>query len=260
MLKGCRWIPALLCLLTIVSRAPADANTTASLTGLQASATSETLSRGNSSSTSAQSLSAVDYLQRLEEKNKDVRSMIGDFVQIKESRLFLEEHTYQGRFHYLKPNRFRIDYTGKDGKKDESSLLMLANEMWDYTPSLQQALRVDLRAQGGRQREINQFLIGFGVQTQKALEFFKVTLGPPDSSGKTFTLIFDARNPDDTMNFTKATITFEADSLRPRSIILDEEITGDQTRITLGDVKYNVSVSESIFQPKWPKDTEIISQ
>jgi outer membrane lipoprotein-sorting protein len=260
MLKGRHWILAALCLIPFVINAAADTNTTPSLTGSQSRPTSETLSREAPGPTSAQSLTAVDYLRRLEEKNKDVRTMIGDFVQIKESRVFLEEHTYQGRFHYLKPNRFRIDYTGKDGKKDESTLLMLAEEMWDYTPSLQQALRVDLRAQGGRQREINQFLIGFGVQTQKALEFFKVSLGPADPTGKTFTLVFDARNPDETMNFSKATITFEADSLRPRNIILDEEITGDQTRITLGDVKYNVSVSESIFQPKWPKDTEIIHQ
>lgn len=247
MLKTRHWILAVLGLFVIASGVRADIQTSPSLTGSKAQATTGTLT-------------AVDYLRRLEEKNKDVRTMIGDFVQTKESRLFLEEHTYQGRFHYLKPNRFRIDYTGKDGKKDESTLLMLANEIWDYTPSLQQAVRIDLRARGGRQKEINQFLIGFGVQTQKALEYFEVSVGPRDPGGKTFTLIFDARNPDETMNFSKATLTFEADSLRPQTIILDEEITGDQTRITLGDVKINATVSEALFQPKWPKDTEIIEQ
>lgn len=225
-------------------------------------ATTSTLSAAGAAATAAPadtSPTAIDYLNLLEEKNKDVRSMKGSFAQTSISEAVLEETVYTGRFYYVKPNQFRIDYTGKEGKKDESTVLMLANEVWDYVPSIEQATRMRLDNRSGHQREINQFLLGFGVQAQKALEYFDVALGKKDSSGKTFTLIFTAKNPDETLQFVTATIAFDRESLRPKTIILVDSI-GDRKEIALGDVEYNASIKESLFEPKWPKGTEVINQ
>ncbi len=185
--------------------------------------------------------------------------MKGNFAQTSVSEAVLEETVYTGRFYYVKPNKFRIDYTGKEGKKDESTVLMLADVVWDYVPSIQQATWMRLDTRTGRQREINQFLLGFGVQAEKALEYFDVTLGRKDSSGKTFTLVFTAKDPDETLQFVTATITFDRKSLRPKTIILIDSI-GDRKEISLGDVEYNAPIKDSLFEPKWPKNTDILPQ
>jgi outer membrane lipoprotein-sorting protein len=234
--------------------APAQAeSTTPTLSGVKAAASEST------KEVQPEQPTALDYLQRLEKKNENVESMVGSFVQTKISEMFRERHTYQGRFYYLKPNRFRIDYTGKDGKKDEETVLLLENEMWNYVPIIEQAVRYDLRGETGEQREINQFLLGFGVQAQKALEYFDVSLGKRDSSGGTFTLLFTAKDPDETMQFTRATLTFDRETLRPKTIVLEDAL-GDQSEISMGDVEFNAKVKESRFDPDWPKGTEIVKQ
>jgi len=202
---------------------------------------------------------ALEYLKRLEEKNKDVKTMAGSFQQTRISEVVLEKSVYTGHFTYEKPNRFRLDYTGKDGKRDESTVLMLADEVWDYVPSIEQVTRTRLDSRAGQQREINQFLLGFGVKAEKALEYFDVSLGDPDATGKTFSLVFRAKNPDETMQFVKATITFDGKSLLPQTIHLIDSI-GDRTEIELGEVKFNTSIKASLFEPKWPEGTVLIEQ
>jgi len=268
LVRGCvpQMILAAVCVLglaPVFAQAPAakpsgqDRPTTAAATAkADAAITTSTVSTASALASEA---AALEYLRLLEAKNKDVTSMVGAFDQTKISEMFLEKQQYKGRFYYRKPNNFRIDYTDKEGKKNESTVLVLANEMWEYVPSIQQATCMSLSGKTGRQREINQVLLGFGVQVEKAQEFFRVDLGPASPTGKAFTLIFVAKNPDETMQFLRAEITFDRESLRPRTIVL-EEASGDRTEIQLGDVKFNEPLKDSLFEPSWPEGTEKIKQ
>lgn len=216
-------------------------------------ATTEAKTKGAGVSSPA----AMARLRQLEAKNQDLTSMVGTFRQKKTNELFSESHVYDGKFEYAKPSKFRLDYTGKDGQADESTLLMLESVIWNYVPSINQATCVEVRRSRGRQIEINQILLGYGVKAKVADEFFVVTEGPGDPKNEVFTLVFTARSLDETMQFEKATITFDAKDLRPKTIRLDEP-SGDVTEIELGGVRFNEAISDARFLPNWPDGTEFV--
>ncbi len=231
----------------------------AAVRSADAGATGTVAVEAEAAAPAAPRFTARQYLQRLEEKNRDVKTMIGRFTQVRSSEFLLYEETYQGRFYYQKPNQFRIEYRDEADKQDEGTVLILENELWEYIPSIEQATRINLRGQQGAQRELNQFLLAFGVKAEKALEFFEVAVEEENAEKKTFRLRFDAKNPDETLQFLRARITFDATGLRPLLIEL-EEAGGDKTRIELGEVEFNSALKSALFKPEWPKGTEILEQ
>jgi len=196
---------------------------------------------------------AVTLLQKLEEKNADVDTIIGQFDQVKQSTLFLEEIQSQGKFYFQKPDKFRCDYL----PPNESENLIVGNTAWLYVPEIKQVEKYQFSSDVNSVERLNRMLLGFGVSTADVLDVYHVTVLKDESSKGVTALRFTPLRKEPTVGFNKVIIWIDEKHLLPEKIVIDEE-SGDQTVITMTQIRLNRKISDKIFQPAFPPDVEII--
>jgi outer membrane lipoprotein carrier protein len=208
-----------------------------------------------SSSTVAQDEQVVKILQRLEEKNREVKTIIGTFEQLKVSKLFLEEIHSRGTFYFEKPGKFRCDYF----PPNESVNLIIGDTAWLYVPEIKQVDKYRFAEEGSKMQRLNQMLLGFGVSPADVLEVYRVTYNEPGKNARTFSLVFVPKKQEEKLNFTSITIWFDAERFLPQKIKMDDE-SGDETTITIEKIETNKKIDQSLFKPEFPEGVEIIEQ
>ena len=196
---------------------------------------------------------AVALLRKLEEKNADVDTVLGQFDQVKQSSLFLEEIHSQGKFYFQKPEKFRCDYL----PPNESQNWIVGNTAWLYVPEIKQVEKYQFSSEADSVERLNRMLLGFGVSTADVLNVYHVNVAKDESSQGVTALRFTPLSKEPTLGFSHVTIWINEKQLLPERIVIDEE-SGDQTVISMTQIRLNRKIPEKTFQPVFPADVEII--
>jgi outer membrane lipoprotein-sorting protein len=196
---------------------------------------------------------AIALLKKLEEKNADIDTIIGQFDQVKQSSLFLEEIHSQGRFYFQKPEKFRCDYL----PPNESENWIIGNTAWLYVPEIKQVEKYQFSTEASSVERLNRMLLGFGVSTADVLDVYHVGVVKEERSKGVTALRFIPLKKEPTIGFSQVTIWINEKQLLPEKIVIDEE-SGDQTVITMTQIRLNRKIPERTFQPVFPPDVEII--
>ncbi len=194
---------------------------------------------------------AVEFLKKVEAKNKDLQTLYGKFKQVRVNPMFLEEIHSSGEFWYTKPDKFRCDYY----EPSDARFYLLGDVGMYYTPELKQVEKY--RLETGDSAPINQMLVGFGLNTDKILEVFNVRVSdeqPKDE--KLLKIDFISRDTSRTMDYKQITVTFDREKIEPRVLEMDEE--EDTVRVTLEKVEVNAKIAKDKYEANFPKDVEII--
>jgi outer membrane lipoprotein carrier protein len=196
---------------------------------------------------------AVALLNKLEEKNADVDTIIGQFDQVMQSTLFLEEIQSQGKLYFQKPEKFRCDYL----PPNESQNWIVGNTAWLYVPEIKQVEKYQFSSEADSVERLNRMLLGFGVSTADVLDVYHVTIVKDESSKDVTALQFTPLRKEATVEFNKVIIWINEKHLLPEKIVIHEE-SGDQKVINMKQIRLNRRIPEKIFQPIFPPDVEII--
>lgn len=196
-----------------------------------------------------------DILTALQKKHASLATVSGEFKQLLKSQQFLEEITSEGVFYYKKPDSFRADYH----PPTESINYVLGNTAYIYTPEIKQVDVYKLQPDPNSVKNLHQLLLGFGLSVEELLKAYTVVKDEEKSDAKKIVLIFHERKYDENFPFEQISISLNRESLLPTNLVL----TGKNEDITYIDVKkleLNPELRASLFEPKFPKDVEIVEQ
>ena len=197
---------------------------------------------------------ALKWLRTLEERHRDHRRASGEFNQVKEDPIFLEEIQAEGRFYYERPNRFRCDYD----KPEPSTHWVMGNVVTSYFPGFKQVEKYRLSHEGSGIGEVNHMLLAFGIETDKILKHFIVT-SDPAALANSLRLSFVPKARREERPFKQFILEMSKPDLTPKRF----EIVGDEddwTTVVITEIKWNPTLPPETFLLKFPRDVEIIEQ
>jgi len=194
---------------------------------------------------------AVSILRDLEEKNKDLETLHGTFIQVRQNRMFDEEISSRGEFWYSQPNKFRANYSDPS----PYHFWMIGNMIHSYTPEIKQVERFRVQ-QSGDDAPINSMLVGFGMDTNKILDVFTVRVIESESDDSRVAIEFNSKNTDRTLEFQTITVWFDRENLTPQRMHMQE--IEDEVTIDLTEVRVNADVAPSVFELNFPEDTTVV--
>ncbi len=199
---------------------------------------------------------SIQFLKKLQEKNKTITTIEGKFNQIKNQKLFLEEIKSEAVFYFKKPGKFRCDYL----PPNEMINYLIDNTAYMYVPENKQVDKYIFNSEGSQIKQLNQMLLGFGVSVEDIEKVFDTDMDNTLADNEKQTvIIFSSKEKDTSVNINRIHIWFDNETLKPIKVINYED-SGDETIIELKKIEYNVKISDDKFVPKFPKDVEIIEQ
>lgn len=193
--------------------------------------------------------SAVEFLRKLEEKNKEIESLHAGFDQVRIDSIFLDEVKSSGHFWYQAPGKFRASYDSRH----PSEIWIFEDHTINYIPSIEQVEIYPLPK--GDDAPINQMLLGFGVQTERILEVFDVKALPREEDGL-LRIEFLSKDLERSLFFSRIVIHFEEEEVQPRVLILEDDQS--EITVTLREIIRNPEIEASRFEPSWPEDAEVL--
>lgn len=211
---------------------------------------------------------SLELLQQMQAKFGPAKTVVGHFTQLKQSEIFLEEIESVGTFRYLKPDLFRCDYDPPDAMVN----LIVEDAIFVYVPSIEQAERYRFRSKEERDQQLHVLMMGLGVESEVIDAEYEVTTSidnaelrealTEEGSDVAKTILLRAvPRPHliETSPFTMMKLWIDKETLKPRKIWF-EDYNGDQTSITIQDVKFDEPLEQDFFRPKFPPGTEIIDK
>lgn len=196
------------------------------------------------------------FLRQLEEKHAETTTVRASFDQLRVDPNFLDEVRSAGTFLYEAPSRFRADYAGDKGGVSGSTIWIVEDKFWHYVPEIKQVDVATLPK--GDSASVNQILLGFGVKTEKILEFFSVRMLEEDVPEGRTRLEFKSLDRDKTLQYDRVEITFDDRTLLPESLLLFD--IDSETTLTLRGIELNTPIPADTFKVTLPPDTEIIDR
>lgn len=192
---------------------------------------------------------ALLFLEKVERKNEQTTALTAEFRQLRIDRIFDEEVESQGRFWYKEPGKYRASYTSEN----DSEIWIVEGKLINYVPSLKQ---VEIIPQAtGDDAPINQILLGFGVKVDKIKRHFEVSASETKRRGMVG-IDFVSKDPEKSMGYDRITVFFDEEKVEPRTIILEDETS--QITVELTKVRLNPEIEDSIFEPSWPSNAEVL--
>lgn len=197
----------------------------------------------------------VEILKMLEEKYQETKTIYGEFKQLKVSEWFLEEIHSEGKFWYEKPGRFRCEYL----PPNEQVNLVLDDMAYVYIPDIKQVEIYHFKTGAGPVRKLNQMLLGFGVSVKDVLDVYNVNWLPEEQTEDTLALVFRPKSREEGLSFKAIKMWISRSALLPQRLVFLED-TGDRTEIDILEVEFNKKIKDSVFEPDFPDDAEVIEQ
>ncbi len=210
----------------------------------------------------------LKLLRAIESAHGKAKTVQGTFDQLKESEIFLEKINSKGKFSYLKPDLFRCDYD----PPDETTNLILKDDIYVYVPSIQQAERYHFHSPEERDQQLHVMVLGFGFKSDDITREYQVR-SSQDNAELIGQLKGDKLDPAkvvlleavpapglaDTAPFTRLKLWIDKASFLPQKIWF-EDYNGDKTTMTNLKTQFDVTLPPSLFEAKFPKGTEIIDK
>ncbi len=192
---------------------------------------------------------AIDFLAKVEARNEAVETLQAEFHQTRYDQLFDHLVESDGKFWYEATGRFRASYESEA----DSEIWMVDNKLIEYVPDIDQVSIVHQRE--GDEAPINQLLLGFGIEVERILARFEVRQLADGEEGRV-AIEFLPRDPDLAMGYTRIVVHFDEETVEPRTIELEDE--QNEVTVELKRVRLNAEINESVFEPKWDDDAEVL--
>ncbi|MEO8377672.1 MAG: outer membrane lipoprotein carrier protein LolA [Candidatus Sumerlaeota bacterium] len=216
----------------------------------------ETVTKADSVTTeTAVSADVTGFLQKVEAKNKETKSLEAEFTQVREDSVMGDTVHSEGHFWYKAPGKFRASFPeNKADKSYASEVWMEGNTMSTYTPKLEQAEILEQAT--GDEAPVNQWLLGFGLQVEKIKKIFEIAPAGLQKPGL-YGIDFHSKNLDQSLQFDVITIYFDGKKIEPAIIVLADD--SSKTTISLQKVKFNPDIDDKKFKTDWPAGTQVIN-
>jgi len=194
----------------------------------------------------------LQILDLLGKRFQDVQTAGGEFRQIKRSETFREESINTGEFWYAKPDRFRAEYKGRSNN-EEMTTLVANNVLYVGIPRYKQLEIYPFDDPKATQRHLDRILIGFGIATDQILKNYDVSLLEEEKGQALLRFI---PKFEDNYGLETLLIRLDLQSMRPVALELHEG--EDKTTIQFRDFKLNPKIDKDRFEPRFPKEWEVI--
>jgi len=176
-------------------------------------------------------------VERVVERQRGLRSLRADFVQVKSSTMLLETVRSTGEFNYLAPNQVRWDYD----KPDPMIVLFNDDLVTTYHPSGQRAERVKVSS---RDRRFVQALAGT-LPLDDLMEYFSLTMS---DTGAPQPYRFDLEPTAATLKKKLDSLYIEIDRTLLLPVVVEfREADGDSTRYEFHRLEIDPDLAASRF-------------
>ena len=201
-------------------------------------------------------------LKKIDEKQKSVETMKGQFVQRKSLSLLQNEVVSKGTMYFKKPQRMVWEYK----EPERNTMIVNGNIVWFYLPDLKEATRFDLSQKAEIKSIFEKMAIGMGQSAEEMKKNYDVSILkkvrkpdlPAKQAGKNI-IVLQLIPKDAAISnfFKKIHLWFEEDGALYKTELFEKN--NDTTIIEFKDMKFNVSISNSVFDFKLPKDVKVIN-
>ena len=189
-------------------------------------------------------------LDRFQSSQKNTKTLVADFIQLKSSSLLTNVETASGRLYYSWPDKFVWAYT----EPDETVLLINGDTMLTWYKDLNKALRVDIAS---KRKKVFRFL-AIGEEVKKLKKTFLITLRTPvegDPEGSIhLELVPRRRRVRD--QISKVEMWLDSTHYLPVQLRYDQK-NGGYTIFSLKNLQPNMDIEEDRFSLELPEEVEV---
>ncbi len=189
------------------------------------------------------------FLEKFQQKRRNVATYQADFTQKKTLSLFGEEKVSSGEVLFKTPHRMIWKYQ----RPDRTEMLVTDKAVSFYFPSLNQ-IEVYKMTDG---KGAAPFFFAFEATADQITENFSL-VGPVDEGGLERIDLTPTKDPLASEVKTVVLWLSNKDYL-PRKILINE-LSGDTTEITLSHARINKAIADEQLDFNAPKGTEIIEE
>jgi len=194
---------------------------------------------------SSQRLDAL--FERVKQEQAQLHSLEANFLQRKESELFVEPEEARGRFSFLAPDRVRWEFT----EPNPMVVVIGDDTMTTWYRDLGQAEVLPI----GRYSEQVFKYMGASGSLETLLDYFRVTVTFPDDPDAPYRLSLDPRYPRIAKRIESMEIWIDRKAFVPVRLRYVEP-GGDTTDYRFSDLEINPDISPERFELDLPPDVE----
>ena len=187
-------------------------------------------------------------LGRMRARHDTLATLEAEFVQHKESMMFLEPSVATGVFSYAAPDRVRWEYEAPD----PISLLIAGDQMTTWYRDLS---RAETTGVGGQSQRILEYM-GASTSLDKLLEYFTVALRIPETAAEPFELRLSPRFKRVEKRIRELEISIDSELYLPLRLRFVEG-DGDVTEYEFLNLRLNQEIPEDRFVLEIPEQVEV---
>lgn len=192
-------------------------------------------------------------LKKIDEKQKSVETMKGQFVQRKSLSLLQNEVISKGTMYFKRPQRMVWEYK----EPEKNTMIVNGNIVWFYLPDLKEATKFDLSQKAEIKSIFEKMAIGMGQSAEEMKKSYDVSLLKKikKSDKNIIVLLLIPKDAAISNFFKKIHLWFEEDGALYKTELFEKN--NDMTIIEFKNMKFNVSISDSTFDFKPPKGVKV---
>lgn len=187
-------------------------------------------------------------LERMRYEHERLDTLESDFVQLKESAMFLEPSESHGVFSYGAPDQIRWEYL----EPNPMSLLITNDEMTIWYRDLDRAESASV----GRQSQRILEYMGASASMDKLVQYFTVTLRMPDTEDDPFILRLSPRYERVAKRIQELETWIDSKLYLPLRLRYVEG-DGDVTEYEFSNLRVNEGLPEDTFILEIPENVEV---
>ncbi len=192
-------------------------------------------------------------LKKIDEKQKSVETMKGQFVQRKSLSLLQNEVVSKGTMYFKRPQRMVWEYK----EPEKNTMIVNGNIVWFYLPDLKEATRFDLSQKPEIKSIFEKMAIGMGQSAEEMKKSYNVSLFKKIKKSDKNIIVLQLIPKDAAISnfFKKIHLWFEEDGALYKTELFEKN--NDMTIIEFKNMKFNASISDSVFDFSPPKDVKV---
>lgn len=199
-------------------------------------------------------------LKKIDEKQKSVETMKGQFIQRKSLSLLQNEVISKGTMYFKRPQKMVWEYK----EPEKNTMIVNGNIVWFYLPDLKEAAKFDLSQKAEIKSIFEKMAIGMGQSAEEMKKSYDVSLlkkikksdlSAGQAGKNIIVLLLIPKDAAISNFFKKIHLWFEEDGALYKTELFEKN--NDMTIIEFKNMKFNVSISDSVFDFKPTKDVKV---
>lgn len=192
-------------------------------------------------------------LKKIDEKQKSVETMKGQFVQRKSLSLLQNEVVSKGTMYFKRPQRMVWEYK----EPEKNTMIVNGNIVWFYLPDLKEATKFDLSQKAEIKSIFEKMAIGMGQSGEEMKKSYDVLFLKKVKKSDKNIIVLQLIPKDAAISnfFKKIHLWFEEDGALYKTELFERN--NDMTIIEFKNMKFNTAISDSVFDFKPPKGVKV---